>query len=288
MKKSSLSWILLLAIRFLNSKRSSFWILLISIVGIVLGIAILLVIMSIMNGSQLIFYENSQEILSYHIQIECGSDYDEVINFTKTIQENVSGATVVQPYFETQGMLVNENGKQLFVLFRGVRENLLEEDYRLKKLITLYDGDFLLNEKNSLVIGSHTSAVLGAYYGSSLAFYSLAKSDGEIYTPIQSDMVVSGVYQTDWPIGVDSLLVFIPISNYEAVANGTNYKIGIKLPNSYKEHKILSQISKLGIPDGWEISSWRDYNRAFFGALRMEKNIMMLLVFLILSILMEV
>ena len=115
MKKSSLSWILLLAIRFLNSKRSSFWILLISIVGIVLGIAILLVIMSIMNGSQLIFYENSQEILSYHIQIECGSDYDEVINFTKTIQENVSGATVVQPYFETQGMLVNENGKQLFI-----------------------------------------------------------------------------------------------------------------------------------------------------------------------------
>lgn len=275
---------MLLAQRFLNSKRSSFWILIISIVGIILGISILLVIMSIMNGSQLIFYENSQEILSYHIQIECGNNLDEVLAFTDKLKEKISLITVAHPYFETQGMLVNQRGKQLFVLFRGVSPNLLEEDPKLNKLITIYDGEFSLLDENSVVVGSHASAVLGAYASTTLSLYSLTKSDGELYTPVESDIVVSGVYETDWRVGVDSILVFLPISTYEKIASGVNYKIGIKLPNSHNDHKVISQINKIGLPENWEIKGWRDYNKAFFGALRMEKSVMLLLVFLILVV----
>jgi len=63
-----------------------------------------------------------------------------------------------------------------------------------------------------------------------------------------------------------------------ATANPT---IGIKLKNRYEDYRIKKKIETIVPPESSAILSWRDYNRSFFGALRTEKSIMMLLVSLI-------
>ena len=59
------------------------------------------------------------------------------------------------------------------------------------------------------------------------------------------------------------------------------YTYGVKLKDRYADARMLRSLqSDLGLgPDRAE--SWRDYNRAFFGALRTEKTVMMLLIGLI-------
>lgn len=279
MKKSL--WLFNIAIRYLLSKKSAFWIILISIFGIMLGVTILILVLSIMNGSQLIYYENSQEILAYHIRIDGNDDYDSLNQFVAQLKQKIPQIAFAHLFFETQGMLVNSRGKQIFILVRGVDSNLLEKDFRLRPYLTISSGEWNLNEKNNIILGSDMRTALSVPVDSELIFYSLAKKAANNFEELKQPLNLKGVYETDWRLGIDSTLAFVPIDSYDLLAAGSKYKIGIKLYHSHLDHKVIERIKAMGLDPDWTISSWRDYNRAFFGALRMEKTVMMLLVFLI-------
>ena len=55
--------------------------------------------------------------------------------------------------------------------------------------------------------------------------------------------------------------------------------LGIKLTDSSDDMRVINQLETL-IPNA-KVQSWRDYNKSFFGALRVEKNMLLLLVALI-------
>ena len=279
-KLFNIQWLLSVVSKYMFTKRSSFWIILISIVGIVFGLAILVVILSIMNGSQMIYYENSQELLSYHIRVDCDSSYEESFRKADSFRTDISNIASVNLFFETQGILANSRGKQIFLMVRGVEPNIMELDSRMSSFLTMRSGVFNLYDDNSIVLGSEMARALSVSTGSTLSFHSLI-GGANSSKDIDKSFTVTGVYETDWGLGVDSLLAFIPISLYNQIAQGSDYKIGLKLLNSNQDHKVISQIKKMDLPLNWSVQSWREYNSSFFGALRMEKSVMMLLVLLI-------
>lgn len=274
-------WLASVAIRYLFSKRSAFWIIFISIIGIMLGVSILIFVLSIMNGSQLIYYETSQEILAYHIRIDGNEDAKSLEQFVQRLQMEIPQIAFAHLFFETQGMLVNNHGKQLFILVRGVDKELLSHDFRLSSYLKISSGEWNLNESNHIILGSDMRAALSLPVDSEIHFYSLARKSASSYEELKIPLVVKGIYETDWRLGIDSTLAFVPLDSYSALAPSAEYKIGIKLHHSHLDHQVIQQIKAMGMDPSWTVSGWREYNPAFFGALRMEKTVMMLLVFLI-------
>lgn len=280
-------WLFKTSLKYLFTKKSAFSIILISIIGITLGVAVLILVLSIMNGSQMIFYENSQEVLSYHIQITGSSDFIDVYQFTNRLRQENQDIFSANIFFESQGLLMNSGGKQIFALLRGVEPDILELDTRMASYITalhnghLKSGSFDLTDEDGIILGSNLARSLSVTTGSKVEFYSLSGGAVDDEEDLHTNFKVKGAYETLWNAGVDGILAFIPLSAYPLVGNGVPYKIGIKLHNSKLDHRVLSDIKTMGLSEGWEISSWRDYNRSFFAALRLEKTVMMLLVFLI-------
>lgn len=274
-------WLLTTAFRYIFTKRSAFWIILISVIGITLGIAILIVILSIMNGSQMIYYENSQELLSYHVRVDSSTDYVESHQFARRLREEIPESVSVNLFYEAQGMLVNSRGKQLAMMIRGVEPDIMELDPRMKQFISMKSGTFDLYEPNTIVLGSDMARALSVSTGSEITFFSLSGGTKESSEELTVKFTVAGIYETDWSLGVDSLLAFVSIESRDVVAADLPWKMGLKLHKNTRDQRVVSAIEQMPLPSEWSVSSWRDYNKAFFGALRMEKTVMMLLVVLI-------
>ncbi|MBO4760002.1 MAG: ABC transporter permease, partial [Spirochaetaceae bacterium] len=90
---------------------------------------------------------------------------------------------------------------------------------------------------------------------------------------------VSGIFTSGYS-GINSAFVFVSDENKDTLF-GENVLpvIGLKLKDSAADSRFIAKASKTFPALAFE--SWRSYNRAFFGALRIEKNMMMLLVLLI-------
>jgi lipoprotein-releasing system permease protein len=57
--------------------------------------------------------------------------------------------------------------------------------------------------------------------------------------------------------------------------------VGVKITNRFRDQQVMRQISEIPGSEEYRIGSWREFNRAFFGALRMEKIMMAVLIGLI-------
>ena len=96
--------------------------------------------------------------------------------------------------------------------------------------------------------------------------------------PQNIDFKVTGIFKTGY-YEYDRNLAIMSLESVPILQSGpADLKLGIKLNNLYRDKAIVDRLSTI---TGAQAVSWRDYNKAFFGALRMEKYAMMFLICLI-------
>lgn len=96
-------------------------------------------------------------------------------------------------------------------------------------------------------------------------------------------MVVTGVFRTGY-LDFDRSWAFISLSDAARVFDAEIDTFGIKLRNRYQERGTAERAGELiseQLPGEYHVISWRTFNRGIFGALRVEKSMMLLLVGLI-------
>ncbi len=247
--------------------------------GIAFGVMALIAVMSVMNGFQMEYIEAILEVSSYHIQVK-GLKEEEAERFAAFCREN----PLVQcslPFSESRGLLVeSEWGGEQVAVIRALPPDVLDRDGGFRKQIELVSGVFDIETGDTIVLGSSLARNLGAEVGSVI---NILASGGSTDTALFSQdrtFIVTGIFRTNYA-DINSAYCFVSLDAAgRLLGTGEDSRItAVKLYDSNKDERVAAQI-RAAFPD-CRTEGWRDYNRAFFGALRVEKNVLMLMVVLI-------
>ena len=274
-----------IAFRYLAARRRGFgsvvsWV---SFLGIMLGVATLIVVMSVMGG----FHDTllarivgmNGHVVVYH-QDGAIADYDflaEKMMENKTVARTVSA---IVPIAEGQ-VMVTANGKNSGAMVRGIRMNDLMT--KTNSGVRMYGRDLADIRDGELIIGSTLSRNLGVHMGESV---SLVSADNATPTPFGTmPRIMSYPVQTSFFMGMyeyDSGYIFMPLTTAQKYLNlgDAVTHIDLFLNNPDDTDTVRDALIDV-LPDGYIVRDWRDLNRGFVGALQVESNVMFLILMLI-------
>jgi lipoprotein-releasing system permease protein len=252
----------------------------ISLIAVALGVAALIIVMSVMNGFRAELFDKIVG-LNGHAVVE---GYDGRIANWQQISiaaKATPGVTSAIPLIETP-LMATANGRFEGVLVRGMRV----EDIRANKTITgnVLAGDIrsVTPGSNRVAIGSRLAETLGAYPGSQITLWNPEGRSTVVGTvPREVTYTVGAVFE----IGVydyDKAFVILPMQDaQQLLLMGDQIgMIEIQTSNPDKVQEILSPLRKL-VAGRAMIVDWRQMNSALFQALEVERVAMFVVLSLI-------
>ena len=257
-------WILFVASRYIFKGRNSSPVL--SVLGIAVGVLALIIIISVMNGFQLGFIESILEISSYHLRLE-NIGKNNVENL-REIMLSVPGVKAAVPFKEYQAIARGRRISQQAVLIRGVDSNAGDIDSAMMKKLEFEEGYFNISNQNDVLLGVELARRLGVYIGDDVTIFSITGLMSAQDADGTDTYKVRGIFRTGF-YEYDCSWVFMNINHPSFNVNESDLKLGIKLVNRFNDKKSIALARKsLASYEDVKLSSWRDYNRSFFGALR--------------------
>ena len=246
-------------------------------IGIGFGVMALIVIISVMNGFQSTSIDTLMEISSHHIRVKTNENSLEK-EFYDFCESN-SNIKTITPFLEAQGLLVGKRGKQQAALLRAIPQSVIFEDLGFANEVDVYSGEFDLETSRAICLGSELAKNLGVTVEDSVSILALS---GDSSVDLFSDdrvFTVTGLFFTS-NLEINSYYAFIPFEDGNEILGGSqNVLYGLKLKDYNKDNTIIHKINENNF--NVECQSWRDYNRSIFSALKIEKNVLLVLVLLI-------
>ena len=281
---NSLRWISVVSRRFarVDRKGRSAVTSVLATLGICFGVMTLTVVMSVMNGFQMSFIDSILEVSSYHLRVINVAPEQE--NALKAACETEKRIRACVPFYEAQALMTGEKGGAVAVNVRASDESIYYKDEGFKKELRMISGSFDFSETDSIILGSTLARNLGVRTGDTVNL--LVMSGGSDVDLFSSDRLftVRGIFTTGYA-EINSACAFTGTAAAEKYFGASAKKIwGIKIKNYDKDLGVVASLKKqLGLSDSskTQIQSWRSFNKTFFGALRIEKNMLLLLVALI-------
>ena len=288
---SKLPFELLLALRYLRPKRTFVSIItLISIVGVALGVAVLIIVISVMSGFD---HDLRGKILGFNAHIHVFNSHSTMRNYARVagiIASNksvrsVSPLVIGRVLVETQ----EETNRQARVdapILRGVDPRTEGSVSVLPQSIV--DGKFDLSGRG-VVIGSEFARNLRLHVGDRLSIYSprdierMRKSRGnkneEAILP--EDYVVRGIFDVGY-YEFNSQFVITSLENAQDLydLDDSVHDLEVMLNDPYQATEVKRQLEQT-LGDDFAASTWMEQNSAILSALIVEKNVMFYLLFFI-------
>lgn len=268
------AWLLFVSGRFgsVDRKGRSAVTNLLSALGIAFGTTALIVILAVMNGFQQGYIKSILETSSYHVRVPApGSRAAEV--------EKLAGVLAAVPFRDIQTLILGNYGRQSGCLLRALPENVAERDPGFAAEARIVSGRFDLAGDRSIVLGNELSKILGAKVGDTVSLVAVAGGADADMFPINAVFDVKGIFKTGYA-PIDIGYAFVSEAVGRDLAGGKEPDlVGVKLKDTERDDVFLRELAA-SMP-GALGESWRTFNRAFFGALKIEKNMMMFLVILI-------
>jgi lipoprotein-releasing system permease protein len=249
---------------------------------IAIGVAALIVVLGVMNGFQLSFIDSILDISSFHVRIESES-LDDALASNLAAQKGVSS---VLPFTETRSLIISKDGLSFPLTLRAIPSDAGMRDPQMIK--SLHFENSKKNEGptgEGIVLGAELARYLDLQPGSQIELLVVSSGGKE---GVEAKMVrvrVDGIFRSGY-YDFDFGMALMSFSSSAAASifpkdRAQRYVYGVKLYDRYSDRAFCERIqSELGLGAD-RVESWRDYNRAFFGALRIEKTVMMLLIGLI-------
>lgn len=277
-----------IAFRYLKAKRREKFIsitAIFSFIGILLGVATLIVVMSVMNGFR---EELVSKIIGINAHISIFPKNDTRYNYNQLIEEikNIENIKSINPIIENQAMITS-NKKATGSLVKGLLINDLKNKTEIyNNLQNNFDLDNFDNDSN-VIIGRQMATNLNITIGDSIKIISpevnttIMGAIPKMKTYKVANIFSSGVYE------YDSMIVFIPFNLAQKQFNYKNSitSIEIFLKNSSIVQKTLNEINiNLSGDYDYSIIDWKDANSSLISALNVERNVMFLILTLIIII----
>ena len=248
-----------------------------AVLVICFGVMSLVTVVSVMNGFQMSFVNAIMELSSFHIRVsnlesQAEADFLDSCADSKEIR-------CVSPFYESQALLVGNKSKESAGIIRGVDARTCEFDEGFAREIKIVSGSFDLSSADSIVLGSYLAQSLGVTTGNTVNLLALSGGKDVELLSQNRQFKVTGIFECGY-YDINQGYAFVSLEAahmYFGEDAPVFYGIKIRRPQN---DGFVSAAIKSRFPDA-AVQSWREYNRTFFGALRVEKNILMLLVFFI-------
>lgn len=278
----NLPFSLFLAFKYLKPKRTFLSVIsVISAIGVMLGVAVLIIVLSVMSGFDDMWRE---KILGFdaHILITQPEIIDEPEEMAKKVG-NISGVAAVAPC--VQGLVFVQHDDLVYTpLMRGVD---IEAEKRMGRLPEyMVSGVFDLSE-DQVIVGRELARRLRLKVGDKLLVFSpqtfVAKGD-EITLPLE--MTVAGIFEIGmWEYDIGFILLPLAAARELYGIESGVHALRVMTSDPYQAGKVGRQIAGAlrNEYDSISVQTWMELNRQLFDALRVEKNMMFfLLIFIVL------
>ena len=266
--------------RFLKARKKDGFLNVISIfsfIGISLGVAVLIIVMSVMNGFRT---ELINKIVGFNAHIIVKS-YDQSIDTKKIENSNLELISKKFVFSNSSEAIIIREDNSKGVLLRGYKEN----DF--SKLDLVNNEEFIGNEKlekNFISIGKELSFNLNLDIGDSVSLMSSSGIETIIGNiPKQKTFIISSIYESGL-VEFDNNVIFVNLEILEEFSNldekDRNLEIYLKDPKKIENQKKIIQ----NIFQNNFVYSWADMNKSLFSALKVERNVMFIILSLIIIV----
>lgn len=229
-------------------------------IGIALGLAALLVVSSVMNGLQSAQLDQLRNLESFDVSIEGqGIDLDTL--------SSMDGVEFAFEYIETYALIVDKtSGRSTSARVRAYGNNALTSD-RMSQSLHLLAGDSSLREGGVAVSYTMMNA-LSIHSGDEIEVTFLKPGRTATIVPYSTRMQVCTLFGSSMT-EFSSSTVFVDFQWLLDIMGESCVKFGIYTQES---ELVASQIQLLF--DGAKATTWKEYNRALYSALMLEKALM--------------
>ena len=271
-----------IAFRYLKPKKKEGFLKVISIfsfMGIALGVAILIIVMSVMDGFRT---ELVNKILGFnpHIIVK---PYDK-----KIIESELNKLNELNNYitrtsftFSGQGILINRENTTGILVRSYKNDDINKIDLIQNGII---DGNLESFNENTISIGKELAISLDLIVGDEITIMSTSNLQTPFGNlPLQEKFKISSVFSTGLA-EFDQNVIFMPFANANSLFELSELDINLEifLKNPEKVEEIKNQFTKM-FSDHY-VYSWTDLNKSFFGALKVERNVMFIILTLIIIV----
>jgi lipoprotein-releasing system permease protein len=294
----------MIALRYLRSRRKERFVSVISIIslaGIAIGVAVLIIVMAVMNGFR---HELLSRILGIrgHVVIHgYEGPLDDYAGVVMRVQR-VPGVINAAPLVEGQ-VLISANGLSAGVAVRGIRKADLGALATLSR--TLTDGLFCpmpqgttstppaeqaralanFTGNNAVIVGGRLANKMGLYPGGTLT---LIAPRGNVTpfgtTPRVKTYRIAGTFcigMTEYDQG----LVLMPFEEAQLFFNLANQASDVEVMVDHPDHSIALEVPILrAAGPGTRVYTWQQLDSTFFDAIIVERNVMFLILTLIILV----
>ena len=272
----------LIALRYLKPKKKEGFLKVISIfsfTGIALGVAILIIVMSVMNGfrSELInkiLGFNPHIIVKPYLKRIEKEDLEKLSILNKKISKKALT-------FDGQGILISKKNTT-GVLIRSYLDDDIEKIDLIKNGII--DGSLNSFNENTISIGKELAISLDLVVGDKITLMSTSNLQTPFGNlPLQEKFSISSVFTTG--LGeFDQNIIFMPFKDASSLFEISDEDINLEifLHNPDKIDVVKQEVQKIFIDH--YVFSWADLNKSFFAALKVERNVMFIILTLIIIV----
>ena len=271
-----------IAFRYLKPKKKEGFLKVISIfsfTGIALGVAILIIVMSVMSGFRT---ELINKILGFNAHIII-KPYDkkinkEDINKLDEIKKSISRIAFT---FSGQGILINRENTT-GILVRSYLQNDIDKIDLIKNGII--DGSLNSFNKNTISIGKELAISMDLLVGDEITLMSTSNLQtpfGNI--PLQEKFKISSIFSTGLA-EFDQNVIFMPFENANSLFEISDMDIDLEIFLNKPDKVQLIKQNVQKIFSNHYVYTWEDLNKSFFGALKVERNVMFIILTLIIIV----
>ena len=270
----------LIAVRNLRPKRKQGFLKIISLfsfLGIMLGVAILIIVMSVMNGFR---SDLTEKIigLNPHLILQFNNEKD--LKNTKKIfsikykninmTESISGEGII---------LTNNKAKGIFI--KGINTKDKFQSFKNKEITKGNLKDFTAG---TVMIGGELAYNLNLEIGDKINIVSSSFIDtpfGSI--PMQDNFRIAGLFNSGF-YEFDQNLIYLELNDSRSIFNkkDSSADLEVFLKNPFLAEKFKKDIENIN--QNIFVSTWSDTNKSFFNALKVERNVMFIILTLIIIV----
>ena len=266
--------------RYLLAKKKEGFVNIISIfsfIGISLGVAILIIVMSVMNGFR---SELTNKIIGFNAHIVL-KPYDQPIDFKKLKKKNLQTLSDKILISNTsEGVIINKDYTK-GILLRGYKRN----DFKKLNIVSQnkFTGNKNLNSKH-ISIGKELSLILNVGIGDKIILMSPFGVDTIIGSfPKQEAYIIDSIFESGL-YDFDQNVAFININDLENLFNLNKEERIVEI--FLKDHNKVDNLKNILLEtfNNNFIYTWKDLNKSLFSALKIERNVMFIILTLIIIV----
>ncbi|VVO00777.1 lipoprotein-releasing ABC transporter permease subunit [Pseudomonas fluorescens] len=273
--------------RYTRAKRRNHFVSFISltsIIGLALGVVVMIVVLSVMNGFD---HEMRTRVLGMvpHATIESGEPINDWPSLAAQVKQNPQ-VTAVAPFTQMQGLLTNK-GKVSKVLLNGIDPALERQVSIIDKFMLQGQLDALAPGSFGIVIGDKAAAKLGAAIGDKLTFVApeVTVTPAGMF-PRMKRFTVVGIFH----VGAGEIDGYLGVTNLQDLARLHRWKpaqvqgIRLKFDDLFQAPRTAWNIAQQLGEDHYYARDWTRTHGNLYQAIRMEKAMIGLLLLLIVAV----